>query len=332
VPIILFANNATSTLAGSISNVATTCLLAPGSGALFPSPSGGNFFKLTFSDAATGLLKEIVHCTARSADTLTIVRAQEGTTALAWTAGDIAANLLTAGTMEGFPQDDDNPGRLLGVLVVTASGAVSLPAGTNSIIVEGVGGGGGGGAADVTAAGEFSPGSGGGGGAWGKVRIATGLTSLVATIGAAGTGGVIGVNSGIGVAGGNTSLIGTFGSLLFPGGSGGIGSTPPFVPPAAVGGGAPGALATQSGGTPMYLCSGDAGGLGQGLSPTNGFSGVGGNSPLGSGGGEAGSSSDGANATGYGAGGGGALNVESQGTSRVGGNGTGGVLLISCYS
>lgn len=99
---ILFANNANSVLAGSITNVATSCNLAAGTGALFPSPTGGDFFCLTFTDAATGLINEICHVTARSGDTLTLVRAQEGTTALAWIAGDIAANLITAGTMSNI--------------------------------------------------------------------------------------------------------------------------------------------------------------------------------------------------------------------------------------
>ena len=103
---LLFANNATSTLAGSISNVATTCNLAPGTGALFPNPNTGDgeYFMLTFTDAATGLQNEIVKVTARSTDTLTIVRAQEGTSAQGWTAGDLASNLNTAGSMATLVQ------------------------------------------------------------------------------------------------------------------------------------------------------------------------------------------------------------------------------------
>lgn len=94
---ILFANNANSSLAGSITNVATSCNVAVGTGALFPSPTGGDYFVMTFTDAATGLIREIVHVTARSGDTMTIVRGQESTTALAWLAGDLAENLWTAG-------------------------------------------------------------------------------------------------------------------------------------------------------------------------------------------------------------------------------------------
>lgn len=101
---ILFANNATSTLAGGINNTATSAVLAAGTGALFPSPGAGEFFCLTFTDAATGLIREIVHVTGRSTDTITIVRAQEGTTAVAWLAGDLAANLLTAGSMAAMEQ------------------------------------------------------------------------------------------------------------------------------------------------------------------------------------------------------------------------------------
>jgi hypothetical protein len=97
---ILFANNAASTLAGAISNSATTANLAPGTGALFPTPVPGvSYFVMTFTDLATGLLNEIVHVTAISGDVVTIVRAQEGTAAQAWNAGDLANNRLTAGQM-----------------------------------------------------------------------------------------------------------------------------------------------------------------------------------------------------------------------------------------
>jgi hypothetical protein len=95
--LMLWTNNAKTTLAGSIVADATSANLASGTGALFPSPTGGNYFALTFIDAATKLISEIVYVTARSSDTITMTRAQEGTTARAWTAGDIAANLWTAG-------------------------------------------------------------------------------------------------------------------------------------------------------------------------------------------------------------------------------------------
>jgi hypothetical protein len=97
--IVLFANNDQTTLAGAITSTALTANLSPGSGVLFPSPVTGQYFPMTFVDAATGLLREIVYVTNVTGDVITMTRAQEGTTALAWNAGDIAANLLTAGSM-----------------------------------------------------------------------------------------------------------------------------------------------------------------------------------------------------------------------------------------
>jgi hypothetical protein len=102
--VFLFANNASSTLAGPISPSATSVNLASGTGALFPNPSGGQQFAMTFNDAATGLLTEIVYVTEVVGDTLTIVRAQENTVAQSWLAGDLAANLITAGQMAAMEQ------------------------------------------------------------------------------------------------------------------------------------------------------------------------------------------------------------------------------------
>ena len=103
--VILWYNNATTTLAGAISAGATSCQVAAGAGSMFsPGPSAGQYFTLTFNDAATGLLTEIVHVTAVSGDTLTIVRAQEGTAAQSWNAGDLASNFITAGSLSALAQ------------------------------------------------------------------------------------------------------------------------------------------------------------------------------------------------------------------------------------
>lgn len=97
---LLASNNASTVLASSINASATTLTVNTGAGSLFPSPvSGTSFFKLTLIDAATGQLTEIVHVTARTGDVMTIERAQEGTAARAWSANDIAANMMTAGTL-----------------------------------------------------------------------------------------------------------------------------------------------------------------------------------------------------------------------------------------
>ncbi len=95
----IFVNSAGTTLAAGITSGDTSATLASGTGAQFPSPAGGQYFAATLVDSATGLLKEIVYVTSRSGDTVTMIRAQEGTTALAWLAGDIFAALITAGTL-----------------------------------------------------------------------------------------------------------------------------------------------------------------------------------------------------------------------------------------
>lgn len=120
--VFLFSNDASTTLAGPITSASTTVTLAAGTGALFPTPGANQQFALTFNDAATGLLTEIVYCTNVTVDTLTIERAQESTTALSWLAGDLAANLNTAGQMAAMVQTAEvNPARQ-----VTASGAFTM--------------------------------------------------------------------------------------------------------------------------------------------------------------------------------------------------------------
>lgn len=81
----LWTNNAKSTLASAItSSGATSLTVQPGDGGLFPNPGATDFFQVTLEN---GLTREIVKVTARSADTFTIVRGQEGTTATTFPLG-----------------------------------------------------------------------------------------------------------------------------------------------------------------------------------------------------------------------------------------------------
>ena len=100
----LIANNAASTLASSITDTDTTVVLATGEGALFPSPTGDEWFPLTLK--GTGAL-EIVRATARSGDSLQVVRAQEGTTAQAFSVGDSAELRFTEAVHSSYGQAAD---------------------------------------------------------------------------------------------------------------------------------------------------------------------------------------------------------------------------------
>jgi len=92
----IFANNIVSKIAMSITDVQTSIVLNPGTGAAFPSPSSttGTFFAATLYDSTN--TNEIVYVTARTADTLTVIRAREGTTARSWSVGSAIAVRLTA--------------------------------------------------------------------------------------------------------------------------------------------------------------------------------------------------------------------------------------------
>lgn len=100
----LFANNAKTTLASPINATQTTITVAPGTGSLFPNPSSGQAFKVTLVSAASSTVFEICLCTARFNDTLTVVRAQEGTTGTPFLLSDIVGNYDTAGVMNGLVQ------------------------------------------------------------------------------------------------------------------------------------------------------------------------------------------------------------------------------------
>jgi hypothetical protein len=100
---VLYANNAASRLAASITNVATSFSVTAGHGAKFPAISGGNYFYATLMDSAGNL--EVVKVTARATDTFTVARAQEGTTARAYSVNDIVDLRITKLMLDDFKTD-----------------------------------------------------------------------------------------------------------------------------------------------------------------------------------------------------------------------------------
>lgn len=125
---IKLANNAFGTLASGIASGATSITLTTGHGARFPSLGAGDYFYATLIDTSNNL--EIVKCTARSTDVLTVTRAQEGTTARAYSAGDRLEIRITAQTFVdavneiGPTQVSDEAN--------TSTGYFDLPSGTTA--------------------------------------------------------------------------------------------------------------------------------------------------------------------------------------------------------
>ena len=102
---ISFTNNATATLSVAVSTSATTLVVGAGEAAKFAAPSSGDLQPVTLVDAGNPALVEVVYMTANNgSNTLTVVRAQEGTTAVAWAAGTKVEARVTAGMLRRFAQ------------------------------------------------------------------------------------------------------------------------------------------------------------------------------------------------------------------------------------
>lgn len=99
-----FSNNASATLSTSITSAATTIVLSTGQGAQFPALTGSDYFMGTLVNSSNQL--EIVKVTARSGDSLTVLRAQESTTARAYAAGDKLELRPTALALNNMAQLD----------------------------------------------------------------------------------------------------------------------------------------------------------------------------------------------------------------------------------
>ena len=96
--ILLFANQAQTTLALPVASTDTIIYVAAGTGSYFPAPGVNEAVTLTLVNSTNNLIVEIVSCTNITGDALTVVRGQEGTVARAWNRGDFVTNLMTAGT------------------------------------------------------------------------------------------------------------------------------------------------------------------------------------------------------------------------------------------
>lgn len=87
----VYVNNYSSALTSAITNSATTIFVNSASG--LPTLTGSQYYYLTIGSGGT---YEIVKVTARTATTLTVVRAQESTSGVAWSAGTAITMRATA--------------------------------------------------------------------------------------------------------------------------------------------------------------------------------------------------------------------------------------------
>tara|TARA_B100001287_G_C22627386_1_gene503271 strand:- start:330 stop:1334 length:1005 start_codon:yes stop_codon:yes gene_type:complete len=238
---VKFSNNGHSTLAASITTSATSITVASGHGARFPSLSSGEYFYATLIDSSNNL--EIVKCTARSSDVLTVTRAQEGTTARAFGIGDrielrvTAAGIVDATNIDNIvPDQSSHSGKFittdgtnvswgavtipsdLGLAsqqVFTSDGTWTKPSGITTIKVYVTGGGGGSGKCPGNNADDTGQGGAAGGTAIEIIDVSS-VSSVTVTIG---SGGTAGGSSSAGGHGGTSS----FGSYCSA--TGGDGST-----------------------------------------------------------------------------------------------------------
>lgn len=106
----LYANNAETTLAGALAPAGLSITLQPGAGALFPTPTAGDFFLVTLADGPVETVREIVLIEDNTADVLTVAsggRAQEGTSDLGWGIGTTVSARLTAAALTAYFRNDE---------------------------------------------------------------------------------------------------------------------------------------------------------------------------------------------------------------------------------
>lgn len=127
---LVFTNNASSTLKVGALATDVQIALADGTGARFPNPGVGDSFFVTLVDTAGNL--EIVEATKRVGDVLTVVRARDNTTAKSFPAGSVVDHRPVAEVFRRMsPQSI--MGQANGIATLDAAGKLpttQLPTGT----------------------------------------------------------------------------------------------------------------------------------------------------------------------------------------------------------
>ncbi|QTG13054.1 hypothetical protein G6M86_07280 [Agrobacterium tumefaciens] len=105
---VKLANNAFSTLAASVTSAATSLSIQAADAGKFPVLAAGDWHPATIIDSSGNM--EIVRVTARASNVLTVQRAQEATTAKAFSAGSRIDVRLTAAVIASLPKDKQDIG------------------------------------------------------------------------------------------------------------------------------------------------------------------------------------------------------------------------------
>lgn len=124
---VKFLNNYGTNLAANITSAATSITVSSGTGQNFLGLlTGGDIYYMTLIQVGTQSPFEIVQVTAVAGDVLTVIRAQDGTTARAWNLGDAIEIRLPRIVLSAFTQT----GVSFGTMAIQNANAVAITGGT----------------------------------------------------------------------------------------------------------------------------------------------------------------------------------------------------------
>lgn len=131
-----------TTLAGTISNSATTITVAAGTGSALMGGvtlAGGNIDQFTIALDPDTINEEIVFVTAVSTDTLTVVRARAGTTGVVHTAGATVQHVLTSDDLNFYTAGVATADAAIPETVVTTKGDLLVATSNATVARQGIG-------------------------------------------------------------------------------------------------------------------------------------------------------------------------------------------------
>ena len=133
---VKLANNVSGFLNTAITASDTGIVLQSGNGASFPALGAGEYFYATL--VSTGNTLEVVKVTARSGDSMTVVRAQDNSSAASFAAGSRLEMRVTAQSVLDAIQDSEKDTTVITAIGTGSQVAFSVTDGFTAIYVNGV--------------------------------------------------------------------------------------------------------------------------------------------------------------------------------------------------